>query len=59
MSEQHDLEAQERAALRIGDRQAAAKARARCEELAEQHGIDNPGLMRRTSVARLYPEMFD
>ena len=37
MSEQHDLEAQERAAIRIGDRQAAAKARARLEQMAANH----------------------
>ena len=45
MSEQYDLEAQERAALNIGDRQAAAKARARIEDLAAQSRpqvSDNP-----------------
>ena len=35
-TETRDLEAQERAALRIGDRAAAAKARARIEDIAER-----------------------
>ena len=33
--EHEDLEAQERAALSIGDRAAAAKARARIDDIAE------------------------
>ena len=33
MTERDDLEAQERAALSIGDRAAAAKARARIDEI--------------------------
>ena len=40
-SESHDLEAQERAALSIGDRAAAAKARARIEDIeARRNGGD-------------------
>ena len=41
MSESRDLEAQERAALSIGDRQAAAKARARIEEIAQNDSDGN------------------
>ena len=36
MTESRDLEAQERAALSIGDRAAAAKARARIDDIAEK-----------------------
>ena len=36
LDETRDLEAQERAALSIGDRAAAAKARARIEDIAER-----------------------
>ena len=45
MSESRDLEAQERAALSIGDRQAAAKARARIEDIADARR-DNDTRMR-------------
>ena len=48
VSESHDLEAQERAARAIGDRQAAAKARARREEIADRWRGEQYGAWKST-----------